>query len=112
MGVWGRDLSTDELQLVLEVRLRGGAGGPDVLPLQLDGTEQIQLGQYCPGQRGPEYVRRHLGFAVLVVRCQEEESLGKAQLLRPRCFSVHTIMVAQLGGHHNEYLQAGNLKSL
>ena len=79
-----------------------------MLALQLDGTEQIQLGQDCARHGGPEHGLLHLGLAVLVVRCQKEHSLGKVQLLRLRCFSVHTIMVAHSGGHHNEDLQARN----
>jgi hypothetical protein len=86
---------------VLEIRFRGGSGSPDVLSLHRDCAEQVQLGQYCPCQRGPQYVRRQFGFAVLVVRCQKEESLWKVQLLGLRCLSVHTIMVAQSGSRHN-----------
>ena len=106
LGSVGPGFSADELQLVLEVRLRGGAGGPDVLPLQPDCTDQVQLGQYRPCQSGPECVHRHLRCAVLVVRCEKEEGLGKVQLRRLRRFSVHTNMVARSGSRDNEDLQA------
>ena len=49
-----------------------------MLALQLDCAEQIQFGEDRPGQTGLEYGLRHVGLAVLVVRCQEKECLGKA----------------------------------
>ena len=111
LGSVGPRFATDELQLVLEVRLRGGAGSPDVLPLQSDCTDQIQLGQYRPCQSGPECVHLHLRCAVLVVRCEKEEGLGKVQLRRLRRFSVHTNIVAQPGSRHNENLKASTSAS-
>ena len=85
-----------------------GAGGHHMLPVQLDGTEQIQLGQDRSGHAGPEDGRRNLGPAVRVICCQEDESLGQAKLPALLIVGIHMIMVTQPGAHHNQDLQARN----
>ncbi|GGI90994.1 hypothetical protein GCM10007175_30580 [Pseudarthrobacter scleromae] len=83
---------------MLELRVRCGAGSPDVLALQLDGADEVQLGQDCPCHCGSECEHRNFGFAVFVIGGQEEEGLGKAQFNRLGCFRVHGTMVRPHGG--------------
>jgi hypothetical protein len=70
-----------------------------VLSLQLDGTEQVQLGQDGSRHSGSKCENRHFGFAVFIVGGQQEECLGKAQFRRLGCFSVHSIMVHPSKGY-------------
>lgn len=83
----------DEVQFVLEIGGGGGAGCPDMLPLQPDGTDHVQLGKDRPGQGGPQREDRHFKFAVLIVRGQQEEGLGQVKLYGSGCLGVHMTMV-------------------